>query len=282
MPLQLVLNSEPWARPRFRFDDYWTKIDGFQDVVRIAWDGHIAAPDPCRVLDQKIRAVAKALRSWHATKIGNIRLQLAAARAVIYELDTAQETRQLSAEEMDLRKELKHAVLGLASLGRTMARQRARTKQLSEGDACTRYFHLQACHRRRKNYLFAINHNGQTFSEEEAKENIVFSYYNDLLGTAFNRAHHIDLPQLGLPQLHLADQAAPFSAAEIATAVKETLSNRAPGPDGLNGSFYRAAWGIVGRDVVRTFQALWDMAFRSFHHLNEAVMLLLHKMQTRG
>ena len=92
-PLLLVLNSEPWASPRFRFDDYWTKIDGFQDVVRIAWDGHIAASDPCRVLDQKILAVAKALRSWRATKIGNIRLQLAAARAVIYELDTAQETR---------------------------------------------------------------------------------------------------------------------------------------------------------------------------------------------
>ena len=88
-----MLNSEPWARPRFRFDDYWTKIDGFQDVVRIAWDGHIAASDPCRVLDQKIRAVAKALRSWRATKIGNIRLQLAAAREMIYELDTAQETR---------------------------------------------------------------------------------------------------------------------------------------------------------------------------------------------
>jgi len=27
-PLLLVLNSEPWASPRFRFDDYWTKIDG--------------------------------------------------------------------------------------------------------------------------------------------------------------------------------------------------------------------------------------------------------------
>jgi len=38
-------------------------------------------------------AVAKALRSWRATKIGNIRLQLAAAREMIYELDTAQETR---------------------------------------------------------------------------------------------------------------------------------------------------------------------------------------------
>jgi hypothetical protein len=80
--------------------------------------------------------------SWRAMRVGNIRLQLAAARAVIYELDTAQESRMLSAQEIDLRKELKHAVLGLASLCRTMARQRARVRHLAEGDTCTRYFHL--------------------------------------------------------------------------------------------------------------------------------------------
>lgn len=129
-----------------------------------------------------MRAVAKALCSWKATKVGNIRLQLAAARVVVYERDTAQEVRALSPEEIDLRKELKHVALGLASLCRTMARQRARTRQLQEGDACTRYFHLQACHRRRKNYLFAIAHNGHTFTEEEAKAELVFYYYDDMLG----------------------------------------------------------------------------------------------------
>lgn len=95
-----------------------------------------------RVLDQKLRAVAKALRCWRTTKVGNIRLQLAAERAVIYELDIAEESRHLSADEGVLRKELKHAVLSLASLSRTMARQWDRTRQLREGDACTRYFHL--------------------------------------------------------------------------------------------------------------------------------------------
>jgi hypothetical protein len=62
-PLLLVLNSEPWARPRFRFDDYWIKLGGFKDVVSAAWNARISATDPCRVLDQKLRAVAKALRS---------------------------------------------------------------------------------------------------------------------------------------------------------------------------------------------------------------------------
>jgi hypothetical protein len=125
--------------------------------------------------------------------VGDIRLQLAAARAVILELDLAQETRALSTEERDLRRQLKGNVLGLSSLERTMARQRARTRHLREGDACTKYFHLQACHRRRKNYLFALSHDGHSFSEEEAKADIVFNYYNGLLGTPFTREHRIDL-----------------------------------------------------------------------------------------
>jgi hypothetical protein len=56
-------------------------------------------------------------------------------------------------------------------------------------------------------------------------------------------------------------------------------SNRAPGPDGLSGAFYKASWDIVGPNVVHAFRALWELDFRSFHLLNEAVMVLLHKTQ---
>lgn len=67
---------------------------------------------------------------------------------------------------------------------------------MRDGDACTKYFHLQACHRQRKNYLFAIAHQGQTFSEEEAKAGIVYKYYNNILGTPFTRQHRINLALL--------------------------------------------------------------------------------------
>jgi hypothetical protein len=107
-----------------------------------------------------------------------------------------------------------------------------------------------------------------------------FSYYNDLIGTRFIRQHRIDLSQLPLPQIDLTDQALPFSAAEIDMAVTATPSGRAPGPDGLSGSFYKATWSTIRVDVVRAYHALWDMDFRSFHLLNEACMVLLHKTQS--
>lgn len=37
-PLLLQLRCEQWAKPRFRFEEFWTRLDGFDDVVREAWD----------------------------------------------------------------------------------------------------------------------------------------------------------------------------------------------------------------------------------------------------
>lgn len=89
--------------------------------------------------------------------------------------------------------------------------------------------------------MFAINHNGQTFSEEEAKAGIVFDYYNELLGKAFIRQHRIDLAALGLPRLDLQELAARFTMDEVVRIVRETPSDRVPGPDGFSGAFYKAA-----------------------------------------
>lgn len=63
----------------------------------------------------------------------------------------------------------------------------------------------------------------------------------------------------------------------MARAVRETSPDRAPGPDGFGGAFLKAAWGVVGPNIVCVFTALWELDFRSFHHINGAYMVLLHK-----
>jgi hypothetical protein len=64
------------------------------------------------------------------------------AREVILCLDEAQESRTLSSQEFELCKSLKLRMLGLASLARTIARQRSRLLFLGEGDANTKFLHL--------------------------------------------------------------------------------------------------------------------------------------------
>jgi hypothetical protein len=94
-------------------------------------------------------------------------------------------------------------MLGLASLSRTIARQKSWYRYLRDGDANTKFFHLQACHRKRKSYIPTFVHEGLTFTSDEAKSEAVFNYYNALLGTRFHRLHRIDLDCLDLPRLDL-------------------------------------------------------------------------------
>lgn len=119
------------------------------EAVAAAWQDTPPNADPFRI---------KALQSWSQQFVGSIRLQLAVAREVIQRLETAQEKRHLTPQEQDLRKELKMKTLGLASLTRTIARQRSRIQYLAQGDANTKFFQLQACHRRRKNYIHSFRH----------------------------------------------------------------------------------------------------------------------------
>jgi lambda repressor-like predicted transcriptional regulator len=166
-------------------------------------------------LDYLLQRTAKALKSWSAKHVGSIRFQLFAARELVAQLDTAQDSRSLFDEEHELRRELKRESLGLASLARTIARQRSRIRFLGEGDANTRFFHLQAYHRNRKNVITTLQHEGQSITAEEAKADLIYEYYNDILGKPFTRMHGINLQQLGIPQLELERLGDCFTEAEI-------------------------------------------------------------------
>uniref|UniRef100_A0A453N768 Uncharacterized protein n=1 Tax=Aegilops tauschii subsp. strangulata TaxID=200361 RepID=A0A453N768_AEGTS len=73
--------------------------------------------------------------------------------------------RMLTEEERWLRRTLKQLVLGLASLERTIARQRSRITWLKEGDANTQLFHLVANGRGMKNYIPSLTIEGRIITD---------------------------------------------------------------------------------------------------------------------
>ena len=69
---------------------------------------------------------------------------MALSRVLLLRFDKAQEDRNLTEAEVWLHKQIKITYLGLASLERTIARQRARIAVLKDGDANTSFFHRQS------------------------------------------------------------------------------------------------------------------------------------------
>ena len=75
-------------------------------VVRDAWVCPLVNADPFRVLDHKLRNIAKALKSWSMKNMGSIKLQLILDRKLVGRLEATQDRRALSMEEAALRRRL--------------------------------------------------------------------------------------------------------------------------------------------------------------------------------
>jgi hypothetical protein len=122
-------------------------------VVKEAWESEVVFNDPIVVFDAKLRRTAKALWQWgqKIQSANNIAFQV--ANEVILRLDEAMDFRRLSTDERHLCSFLKGKCLALASLERVRLRQRAKVRDLQEGDANTKFFHMKANGRRRKHLI---------------------------------------------------------------------------------------------------------------------------------
>lgn len=94
-PLLLDLNAEFRSRKRFRFESFWPRVDGFFDMVEVAWNSVPSTGNAFVALDNKLRATAKALQGWGDKWIGNVKLQILVSLEIIARLDMPVDTRPL-------------------------------------------------------------------------------------------------------------------------------------------------------------------------------------------
>ena len=111
---------------------------------------------PIKWLHTKLARVAKGLKRWRREKVGDTRLQLAIVKEVLLQLEAAQEFRTLTQQELDLRRRLKIRSTGLAAIEKSRIKQRARLTYIRSGDVNTKFFHIRASTRLRKNYIHCV------------------------------------------------------------------------------------------------------------------------------
>jgi exonuclease III len=122
----------------FRFEAFWTKIDGFNEVVQQAWTSSVSSSDPILRLHVKMSRMAKALKIWSRKTVGNFKVQLAIIQTVLILLEKAQKSRQLSGDELEFRRSLKMKILGIVSVQKARAKQHSRLVWMRLGDANTK------------------------------------------------------------------------------------------------------------------------------------------------
>lgn len=276
-PLILGLKAQTSGKRRFHFESYWAKVPGFIEAVQLNWDAPVQSNCAVEHLFLKLQHLSRDLQKWAQRKVGNIKLQLEMAKEILHCLEIARDSRELSDSEDWLRKKLKLHCLVLASLERTIARLRSRILYLREGDAKTAFFHQQARYRKKKNFIAKLEVGDQRAVTQEAKHDAVLNFFENVLGTAESLDYTIDLSEIGVEQHDLSSLDAPFTEEEVWSTIKDMPLDKAPGPNGFTGHFYKSCWNIIKGDLMLAFSAIHRGHVFKFRLLNTAFISLLPK-----
>ncbi|XP_020172573.1 uncharacterized protein [Aegilops tauschii subsp. strangulata] len=195
----------------------------------------------------------------------------------ILRLDVAHESRSLSPDELDLRKRLKRRVIGLAVLEKARKRQMSRITYMKEGDANTRFFHHRVNRRRRKNFIHRLKHNGGWVTDHDHKKAIIHSHFSSVIKKGPRRQRDFNWEGVPTPDCDLSDIGSPFTEEEARRVVFQSPSNKAPGPDGFTGAFFKACWDIIKVDVMAAIDHFSNLHASNFHWLNSANIALIPK-----
>lgn len=160
---------------------------------------------------------------------------------LIARLDVAQDLRPLSSSEAWLRCRFKEAYLGLASLGRSIARERSRFVYLKYGDTSSSFFRIHASNCQ----IFSLKVGDHTVSEHGALAQAAFNHFSGILDSSEDRAFSLSLDGLYPDHFDPGSLDEPFSEDKILRAIKAMPADKALGPDGFTSEFLRSRWDIT-------------------------------------
>jgi hypothetical protein len=113
--------------------------------------------------------------------------------------------------------------------------------------------------------------------DQEEKKKSVWNFYNNLLGAAASREFTLNLGAFHRPASNLEVLDRGFSEEEVWNTIKSIPSDKAPGPDGFTGRFYKCAWTVVKRDLLAALSVILQGDSSKLYLLNSAYVTLLPK-----
>jgi hypothetical protein len=175
--------------------------------------------------------------------VGSYKKEKNTLLALPQDLDKNAEIDRLSDHENDLKHYLKERLISLLREEEIKWYETAKVKTLLEGDANTRFLHLVANGKHRKQLIYRLeDDNGVAVSSDRLKCHIM-NYYKNLFGfpeqteiTLMEDQIH-DIPQVSDEENEIL--IADFTESEVREAVFQMEHNKSPGPDGFPADFHK-------------------------------------------
>ncbi|XP_073368071.1 uncharacterized protein [Aegilops tauschii subsp. strangulata] len=223
----------------FRFENYWLELEGFMDCVDSSWQkqsrkGHITA----RIAD-KFKSLRMCLKMWQKI-ISKLKTLICKCNSVILLLDELEEYRTLYRQESNFRIVVKYHVEKFLHLQCFYWRKRCTIRYIKVGGENTKFFHAMATERYRRNSIASLKlPDGTVVTDHSQMEGIIWDCFKNRMGSSRGINMGFDLSSLIEPVVGLDVLTKPFEKEEMDLIVKHMPVDKAPGPDGFNGLFFK-------------------------------------------
>jgi hypothetical protein len=240
VPLILKCGPPPQHCNSFRYENCWVEREGFAEIVTNCWTRGSYHVHDIDKWQEKMRRLRRPLKGWHINYEGEYRRENKGLLEKLDVLDKKGEATPLSTIEKELQVTLLDRLKKLLREEEIKWRQRAKEKDLKEGDGNTKYFHLKASGRWKKNYISVLQNNGEEIYGESDLIKHVTDFYKQLFGPS--TISTLNLNGIDCKQLTEEDRqelTKPFDLEEIKRVVFDMKHNKAIGLMGSQLNFIK-------------------------------------------
>ena len=157
-------------------------------------------------------------------------------------------------------------------------KQKSRVQWLKLGDQNTNYFHKAVKARNARNAIKIITSgNGCSIEDPVAIKEEAVRYFKDILCVDGPRSAEYSTDGFVWSQQHLNILNGEISREEVKMAMFLIDDNKAPGPDGFSSRVFKAAWSIIGSDVVDAVISFFKSG-SILHEINCTIIALVPKV----
>lgn len=146
----------------------------FMDVVSHGQSNPIQASDKAKIITEKFKNLRRKLRAWQA-QISSLNNLISNVKLIMSFLELVEEYKDLSLMEWNFKEILKDKLQTLLHQQKIYWQHRGTIKGVKFGDESTKFFHVNATIKHRKNFIRTFEYaNGNPQSNHHIKESILW------------------------------------------------------------------------------------------------------------
>ncbi|KAE8698885.1 Phospholipid-transporting ATPase 3 [Hibiscus syriacus] len=249
-PVSLEDSYVDWGPKPFRFYNYLLEEEGFEELVKSSMVD-LMERNNRRGIFSILQGTKKSIRNWSSREFNGISDSIETLEGRINELELKAQGSNLSPQEWDQVKQFRSNLWRLYRIEESVWFQRARTRWIKGGDRNTRFFHLCALNKNRRNAITSLKINGTVVLDPS----LIKTHISDFFKTTFNSISTMEVENLFLDFSKLSREQSTkieekFSEQEVWQAIASSDSSKSPGPDGFTMGFFEKCWPDLKEQIL--------------------------------